>query len=478
MIRRASGQQVLTGVCPRRGEQVGPGGSGGLVRQRSLGGLPARLAAGGCDGSGDLPWGQAEAGGQGVQIGVGQGDRGLVQGGPPVLAAAGRVGQGERHGDHPHVAPVVGRPGGPGLLAAQDDRARVPGQRRLHGLMQLLALIAVPRIQPIKIEDRVLEAGGTDQQSQQFVRVGGGSQGRAIDRQQSSARLSGHGLGHAPQATAGRALEVEAQRGGAGGDDQPGQPVAHAGRQRHVGQGHPWLDPPAHRPQPGVQARPTQQPFDHLGIELQGVAQQRRLRLVGIGDQVEQAVAAQGGLGSHMGAAGQLRLGGRAEQVEGQIQAGAAARDIVLQEGIEPLVAHIHFGREGDQQQIEVERGEIVGLAQPVEQGAVVRRAVGGGGHPGQDGRAGRLRQQAIDFVRIDIEAPERVARAVRPVDFPGHGSRPLQPPVQPRQGREEGGEAAEASHWHWLLRDYRFHRLNHCCTRCDGVSLTPIRSR
>ena len=140
-------------------------------------------------------------------------------------------------------------------------------------------------------------------------------------------------------------------------------------------------------------------------------------------------------LGCEALAGGQLGLEGRAQQVEDEIDARTLLVDVVLEIGVQPLVAQVELRREADEQDISVEGCQVEQASQFIEAqsdpGAqAVRLFFGDTGrdpikrraHIRQCRRArfggptrqpGRLGQQCVDLLLGDIQALEFVGRAL-----------------------------------------------------------------
>lgn len=82
----------------------------------------------------------------------------------------------------------------------------------------------------------------------------------------------------------------------------------HLCAQRQFVQRDDWVDHPTERRQPPVQADLAQQHVDDLLVQLEIVGQQRRLDLVRVGDQVQQAVSDEWRVGRKVRSPRQLGL--------------------------------------------------------------------------------------------------------------------------------------------------------------------------
>ena len=142
---------------------------------------------------------------------------------------------------------------------------------------------------------------------------------------------------------------------------------------------------------------------------------------------------------------------GHAQQAQHQVDGWSAARDVVLQVGVQPLVAQIHVWRQAHQQRFTLERIELEQVrqsAQPLRNGAdfLVQEALGQLG-------GGRLGEQLVDVVVRDVQAAERVARTLGEVDaerFDGHP----QPQIESKQrGVQVRRSRARFRRWHGCRR-------------------------
>ena len=98
--------------------------------------------------------------------------------------------------------------------------------------------------------------------------------------------------------------------------------------------------------------------------------------LAGSGNRCIRPCRIRGAPGSKWAYRSRRAAASRAEQVKGQINAGPAAGHMVLQVGIEPLVAPVQFGGQGDEQHIQVKQGQAVGSLQPGQARGGGRRLV------------------------------------------------------------------------------------------------------
>jgi len=108
------------------------------------------------------------------------------------------------------------------------------------------------------------------------------------------------------------------------------------------------------------------------------VLTKRGVRLVGRGNQLDQAAADQRGIRREVRQIRQAAVLTRAKQIERQIDAGPSAGDIVLKVGEEALVTEIGLGREREKQHVQVKTGQVEAASQPMGQtvGVNARRVV------------------------------------------------------------------------------------------------------
>ena len=115
------------------------------------------------------------------------------------------------------------------------------------------------------------------------------------------------------------------------------------------------LDSLADRRQAWIDALQSQQETYDLLVESEVVAEAWWLGLVGVPDQRDQAVAEKRRIRREVDAARDLRLDGWAQQVEGEVDAGPSARHVVLEIGVEPLVARIELGGQRNEQHVGID---------------------------------------------------------------------------------------------------------------------------
>jgi hypothetical protein len=94
-------------------------------------------------------------------------------------------------------------------------------------------------------------------------------------------------------------------------------------------------------------------------VEAQVLAEERGMGARRVIEQLDDAVADKRGLREEAGARLELGLERRAEQVEGEIEARPASRNVVLEVREEPLVAEVDLGGEADEDDVAIERVEI-----------------------------------------------------------------------------------------------------------------------
>ena len=116
-------------------------------------------------------------------------------------------------------------------------------------------------------------------------------------------------------------------------------------------------------------------------------------------------------VGNEVRAAPDLRRERAAQQVENQVDRRPAPLDVVLQVGIEPLVAQIELGSGSDQDDGQVEVVEPAGSNERGQSARRRKRVDAGREIAGrQQGLARRLLDQASDLGFADVQAAKRVA--------------------------------------------------------------------
>jgi hypothetical protein len=190
--------------------------------------------------------------------------------------------------------------------------------------------------------------------------------------------------------------------------------------------------------QVGVDRRLAEQFGDDAFVELEELGQQRRMALA-VFERQHQQVVAQRRIWGEDRAGGQPGCRARAQQRQGQVDAGALAGDVVLGVGEQTLVAQVDLRRQADEQHIALQVGQAE-TALELQQRC---GRVGGGGAGAQRGGAGD-RGAGIGELRVGVE---QVARCEQRVDiglgdiqaakFVVVGGAALQPDAPDMQGQQ-----------------------------------------
>ena len=100
--------------------------------------------------------------------------------------------------------------------------------------------------------------------------------------------------------------------------------------------------------QPRIQAILVQQETYDLLVQLESVGQQGRVVAIGLWRKVNQPLLDDGRIRIKVNPL--LQPGGciGAEQTQGQVHARPAAADVILEVGVQPLVAEVELGRQGN----------------------------------------------------------------------------------------------------------------------------------
>jgi hypothetical protein len=204
--------------------------------------------------------------------------------------------------------------------------------------------------------------------ARKLIQGAGARRSREVEGEQRQAAGPGQRLGGQPLAGAARPLEVQSKRpaGLPRLESEARQRAPGGGRERLLGQRDGQLDQIAVLREPSVEGGVAQQQVDDLVVELQDAGEQRRLDGARVGNQVEQAVATERRIGPQVGAPGEPGGWRVAEQVERQVDGGPAAGDVVLEVGVQALVAEVDLRRQRNQDEIEVEAGQVERIPEPV----------------------------------------------------------------------------------------------------------------
>ena len=107
-----------------------------------------------------------------------------------------------------------------------------------------------------------------------------------------------------------------------------------------------------------------------------------------------------------MRAGGDLLADGRRQEVEHELDGRALAGHVVLQVRVEALVAQVELGREGDQDNVDVERPQPEPRHEPAASfGRLAGRV------DREEGLPGAALEQSLRVVERDVQPPERVGR-------------------------------------------------------------------
>ena len=144
----------------------------------------------------------------------------------------------------------------------------------------------------------------------------------------------------------------------------------------------------------------------------------------------------QGCLGQETRAPPELLGGIAAQQVKGQRHRRPPPRHVVLEIAVEPLVAQVELGCEGEDENVEIEGLEAERLAQQRQRCAAAR----GVGRPCaiQQRGAGRGSQRALGLVGGDAQAAIGICRRLLAEAEPRHLDRRPEQGIEPLQHRRE----------------------------------------
>ncbi|MDQ3780359.1 MAG: hypothetical protein M3354_07430 [Chloroflexota bacterium] len=157
---------------------------------------------------------------------------------------------------------------------------------------------------------------------------------------------------------------------------------------------------------------------------------------MGIVDQVNQPVSQQRSVRCKAGALLDPDRGRRAKEIERQIDCRPLSRRVILQIGVEPLVAQVDLGGNGKQQHIEIKGHKVKRLAEPVE---LLAAGIFIDTIPGkQDRLAGGALKQANNFIGSDDEPAIGIFGGVRTIADGSRHRRMLEKRVKTLQRREQ----------------------------------------
>jgi hypothetical protein len=325
---------------------------------------PGQVAGGG-RGVGDLTAGQAELVGQRGQVDRRVGGH-LGQRRPPQGHALVGAGPGQLE---PHERGVVQRVARlPGGLAGQEGGRRAGLDHRQHGVEVGLAVGGQEGVELVDVEQRPLQAGLAVGELGQRGALVGRAPGQPLPahHQQLGAEGRPAGLGHRLLAGAVRALAVDDEVAVPGPDlvGQPGQPGTERRRQHQPVDRRGRRYQAGHGLQPLVEPVVVEQVAGHPGVEPQRPCQQRGRGVAGLVDRLHQPVVDQrcGGGEAVPGRHPGLELG--AEQAQHEVDRGGPPGDVVVEVGVEPLVAPVELGGQADQHDVEVEGGQVEQVGQ------------------------------------------------------------------------------------------------------------------
>ena len=208
------------------------------------------------------------------------------------------------------------------------------------------------------IDDALAKRGLAPERKNRFARVGRdvGRPGEVGDEERALQRVRKR-LRRPPLAASGGPVERE---GNAARVVESG--LRNRDERSHVPLGEPCLrdgDGGLRGPREGCNARldrvvAEQVPDDALGRD-ERVREKRRLDLLRVGDEPDEAVRDERSVGRDVDASRELVSGGGSEQGHHQVDARPPARYVVLQVRVEPLVAEVELGPERDNEDSEVE---------------------------------------------------------------------------------------------------------------------------
>jgi hypothetical protein len=257
-----------------------------------------------------------------------------------------------------------------------------------------------------------------------------------IDREERRADRRGHGGGEVPLPGSTCTVDAHTQSfaAGDGAADRIGERT-HALvslRQRPVGAARIAVVA-ARGHQPAVERRLPEEQVGRLLVQRDHLGEQWARE---VGPQIDQAVPNEGSVWSEVRAADDSLGGRRAQEVERQIDGGPPPGDVVLEIGVEPLVAKVDVRGESEDDDIQVERSQLVLLGQPDETRARHRCLV----VPWLDlraaeGRCARLPpEERLEIGLADVQTAKAVVGNMR-AESGGHACRgPLQQAIQTAQ--------------------------------------------
>ena len=319
----------------------------------------------------------------------------------------------------------------PGLLPGEEDRSGQVGEEGEEG-----AQLRPPRVRRQGVEARPAGDGVA-----QPGLAGGEPRGRGervpaaldealqVEEQQGAVQPADQGPGGRLPAATRRTLQVENGTILAGGQCREAAKLR-VGQRRRLG-----YRLRRRAAEEGGDARVRLVGAEQVGrdplVRLDEPAEQGRGLLRAVLQQLDQPVPEQRRAGSEAQPGRDRGLEAGREQVEDQLHARAPLADVVLEVGVEPLVARIELRPEGDQQHVGVEARQREGAGQRVEPQldaapdafraplldragrARDRRPLGIPARPMRP--AGRSCQQAVDLRVRDRHAAERVVRGLLP---------------------------------------------------------------
>ncbi len=135
--------------------------------------------------------------------------------------------------------------------------------------------------------------------------------------------------------------------------------------------------------------------------------------------------------------------GGGAEEVERQVDRGATPRDVVLQVGVEPLVPQVDIDGECNDDNVEIERRQLMLVGQSSETRiGSLRLVLTPFDVSTAEGRRSGLPLEERPEVRLaDVQSPKAIVRNVLTVRGWHACRRSLQQAVEPPQRGKEPGE-------------------------------------
>ena len=328
---------------------------------------PTRLLAGRRHRLGDLHRGQTETAGKGFGGAGVERDARPRQALVPQALPAREVRHYQRHVDHTQRVAARWHPS---RGSRQHGQASGRGQRVFQALELCAALLAPQRVDPLQAKRRVVQPGLAEGQLERLIETHRGFQGLGqLDYQHLRADLAGQRLGQRQPLGAARPVQAQDQRPALLRRLERHRPQRRGdlAPQRQVVQCHGRLHGPAEGRQPPVQPVVAQQEGHDLVVQLEVVRQQGRLDVAGVRDQLDDVVAQQGGVGGKVGCRGDLLLDRGAKQRERQADRWPLLGHVVLEVGVEPLVAQVQLGRQGQQYDVNLKVVEAVHISQVLQ---------------------------------------------------------------------------------------------------------------